>query len=299
MRLLRSYLFAPGSDDVLLGKAFRAGADAVVLDLEDSVPEGEKERARANVRSAIARHAAAPAGPVLAFVRINSLHSPHWRADVDALTGPEVAGLRVPKVEDSVSLCRLNDAILAREHSLGLPAGSIRIVATIESARGIARLGSMARSPRVRGFTFGAADYVADLGADPSDDLATLFARSALVVESRSARLEPPVASVFTRLNDDEGLRADTLKQRALGFFGRSAIHPRQLPVIHRAFDPTAAEVERARKEIAVYEAAGAQGRGASQWDGGFIDLAIVRRARAVLELHGAAAAEAAREDPR
>jgi len=295
MKLLRSYLFAPGNNEAVIGKALAAGADAVVIDLEDAVPESEKARARACVRAALSRGVA----PVPAFVRINSLASEHWRADVDAVAGPEIAGLRVPKVEDIESLCRLHEEISARERFLGMTTGSIRVTATIESARGVVRIESVARGPRVCGFTFGAADYAADIGADPEDEFATLFARSALIVASRSARLAPPVASVFTRLSDERGLRADTLRQKSLGFFGRSAIHPRQLAVIHEIFDPTPAEVERARKDIAAYEAAGREGRGASQTDGGFVDLAIVRRARAILELHEETAGETPRKDPR
>lgn len=298
MSLLRSYLFVPGNNESLLGKAFRAGADAVVLDLEDAVPEPEKAQARVCVRAALGREATAQ-GSVPAFVRINSLASEHWRADIDAVIGPEIAGVRVPKAEDIESLCRLSDAISSREISLGMAPGSIRVVATIESARGLARLGSLARGPRICGFTFGSADYLADIGGDPADELATLFARSALVVTSRSERLAPPVASVFTRLSDDDGLRADTLRQKALGFFGRSAIHPRQLPAIHEAFDPTPAEVDRARKEIAAWEAAAAQGRGALQTEGGFVDLAVVRRARAILELHEGTVSGGARKGPR
>ena len=298
MRLLRSYLFAPGNNESMVAKAFSAGADAVVLDLEDAVPESEKAQARSCVRAAISRDAISHRS-VPAFVRINGLVSGHWRADVDAVIGPEIAGVRLPKAEDIESLCRLNDAIAARENALGLVVGSIRVVATIESARGVARIAPLARGPRISGFAFGAADYVADIGGDPEDELSTLFARSALVVASRNERLAPPVASVFTRLSDEDGLRADTLRQKSLGFFGRSAIHPRQLPILHAVFDPTPAEVDRARKEIAAYEAAGVQGRGASQTEGGFVDLAVVRRARAILEVHEGTAGDAARKDPR
>ena len=299
MPLLRSYLFAPGNNRDVLGKAFRAGADALVLDLEDAVPESEKARARACVRESLVLNASQP-GAVPAFVRINALASEHWRADVDAVAGPEIAGLRAPKVEDLESLCRLDDAITAREQSLGLTAGSIRVVATIESARGIARIETLARGPRMSGFTFGAADFAADVGADPADELSTLFARSALVMASRSGRLAPPVASVFTNLSDENGLRADTRRQKALGFFGRSAVHPRQIPVIHEVFDPTPAEIEEARHAIASHESAGREGRGVSQSEGRFIDLAVVRRARAILELHEgtAAATGAPRKDP-
>ena len=287
MRLLRSYLFVPGTNETLLAKVFKAGADAVVLDLEDAVAESEKARARTGASAALLREANAAAGP-LTFVRINSLESTHWRADVDAVVDRGVAGLRVPKAEDLESICRLNDAIGDRERSLGLAQGSIGVTATIESARGIANIANIARGPRIRGFTFGAADFCADIGADPADDAAVLFARSVLVVASRAARLAPPVASVFTQINDDEALRGDTLRQKQLGFFGRSAIHPRQIPIIHEAFDPTPDEVGQARRVIAAHEAAAADGRGAAQTEGAFIDLAVVRRARSILDLHEA-----------
>jgi citrate lyase subunit beta/citryl-CoA lyase len=290
MRLLRSYLFAPGNNETLLRKVFAAGADAVVLDLEDAVPESEKARARACVTTALASeaanaHSGSGDGPAT-FVRINSLDSGHWRTDVDAVAGPRLAGLRIPKAEDLDSLCRLNDALSDRERALGLEPGSIRVVATIETARGLARVASIARAPRLSGFTFGAADFCADVAADPSDDAATLFARSALVMASRDRRLAPPIASVFTSLTDGEGLRADTERQKRLGFFGRSAIHPRQVPIIHAIFEPTAEEVAAAQAVVAAYAAAGREGRGVTQTGGGFVDRAIVRRAQATITLH-------------
>ncbi len=289
MRLLRSYLFAPGNDETLLGKVFTAGADAVVLDLEDAVPESEKARAREGVAATMAREATQNPSDDQGretFVRINSLDSNHWRPDVDAVTGPRLAGVRVPKAEDLDSLCRLNDALSDRERALGLELGSIRVVATIETARGLARVASIARAPRLSGFTFGAADFCADVAADPSDDAATLFARSALVMASRDQRLAPPIASVFTSLTDGEGLRADTERQKRLGFFGRSAIHPRQVPIIHAVFEPTAEEVAAARAVVAAYAAAAREGRGATQTGGGFVDRAIVRRAQTTITLH-------------
>ena len=219
MRLLRSYLFAPGNDEGLLGKAFRAGADAVVLDLEDAVPESEKSRARTCVSEALASETSSSAGggPPVVFVRINGLDSAHWRLDVDAVLGPSISGIRVPKVESLDSLCRLHDTLSERERMLGLAPGSFSVVATIETARGLARVDSLARAPRLWGFTFGAADFSADVSADPDDHTATLYARSTLVTFSRAHRLSPPVAAVFTRLNDDEGLRVDTERQKGLG----------------------------------------------------------------------------------
>jgi citrate lyase subunit beta/citryl-CoA lyase len=286
MRLLRSYLFAPGNNEDLLSKVFRAGADAVVLDLEDAVPESEKARARACVRAALSTQATALEPAPVAFIRINALDSAHWRLDVDAAIAQGVTGVRVPKAENLESICRLNDALGDRERSLGLPPGSVRVMATIESARGVANLADIARGPRVSGLTFGAADFGADVGADTGDGATSLFARSAMVVASRGRRLAPPVAAVFTRLADDEGLRADTAGQKRLGFFGRSAIHPRQIPIIHEVFDPTAEEAAEARRVIAAFEAAGRQGKGAAKTGGAFVDLAVVRKARSILDLH-------------
>jgi citrate lyase subunit beta/citryl-CoA lyase len=291
MTLFRSYLFAPGNNKKLLDKVFTAGADAVVLDLEDAVPESEKAGGRRSVAAALAE-SAPPLRPP-AFVRINSLQSEYWRADVDAVVGPSLAGIRVPKVESLEALCRLNDALSAREGSLGLPGGSVRVVATIESARGLSRLPSLARAPRLSGFVFGAADFVADIGVDAASDLTTLFARSALVVASRDRRLSPPVASAFTRLHDDDGLRADTEAQKRLGFFGRSALHPRQVPIIHQVFNPSLEDVAAARGAVAAFESGQRDGRGATQSDGDFLDLATVRRARAVIALAEARQGEA------
>lgn len=295
MKLLRSYLFAPGNNESLLDKVFRAGADAVVLDLEDAVPESEKERARACVRAALGhlgdRRGERRGPPV--FVRINSLASAHWRLDVGAAVGPGVAGIRVPKAESLESLCRLSDAIAERERATGLALGSIGVVATIESARGITRVDEIARGPRVMGFTFGAADFCADVGADAGDGASTLHARSMIVAVSRARRLPAPVAAVFTRLDDDTALFEDSRRQGALGFFGRSAIHPRQVPVIHRAFDPTAEEAASARETIRAYEAALGAGSGATRAGSLFVDAAMVRKARALVELYEERVAQA------
>lgn len=287
MPLLRSYLFAPGNHPGLLEKVFRTEADAVVLDLEDAVPESEKPQARRLVAAALAPRsrtggsATAPA----AFVRINCVGSPHWRADLDAVVGPAIRGIRVPKTESVESLCRVHDALTDREKALGLAPGLVTVVATIESARGLHQLESLIRAPRLSGFTFGAADFCADISADPCDVESTLFACSRLVVASRSGRLARPVASVFTNLDDVEALRRDTERQKGLGFFGRSAIHPRQVGVINQVFTPTQTEIAGAREIVSAYEAAERRGSGVTRIGGQFVDLAVVRRARGTLAL--------------
>lgn len=290
MPLLRSYLFAPGNQPKLLDRVFRSGADAVVLDLEDAVPASEKTAARRLVASTMTSHRSSVVddGSIVGprtFVRINSTWTSYWRADIDAVVGPGIAGIRVPKAESLDSMCRVHDAVSDREHAIGLPRGSIRLVATIETARGLDSVDALATSPRLAGFTFGAADFCADICADPADPMATLHACSRLVVASRAGRVAPPVASVFTDLQDGAALRMDTERLKRLGFFGRSAIHPRQVEIINAVFEPTAAEVAAAREVVAAYETAERGGSGVTRIGGVFVDLAVVRRARAQLTL--------------
>lgn len=283
MVLARSYLFAPGDSERLLAKVFAAGADAVVLDLEDAVAPANKEAARERVRRALDERRG-EAGPA-AWVRINGLRSAHWRADVAAVVGPALAGLRVPKAEAADELDDLDRELSAAEERAGLEPGGVPVACTIESARGLLAARWLAEHPRVSHLCFGEADFVADVGAEPGDPQATLWARSSLVVAARAAGIAPAVAAVYTRLDDEEGLRRTTFEARRLGFFGRSCIHPRQLAVVHRVFTPRPEEVERAREVVAAHEAAAGGGAVAG---GEFVDLAVVRRALAILDLAAA-----------
>jgi len=285
MALLRSYLFAPGNDEKLLDKVFAAGADAVVLDLEDAVPPAEKARARELVRRALTGRA--PGSRPEAWVRINALESQEWREDVEAAVGPALTGVRVPKADSAAGLGLLAEALAQAEAKRGLPAGSVAVACTIESAAGVLAARELAGGPRVRHLTFGAADYAADVGADPGPlELETLAVRSHLVTASRAAGIDPPVASVFTRLDDEEGLRRGTEAARRLGFFGRSVIHPRQIAVVHEVFTPRPEEVRRAEELVKTFEAGTAAGSGAlATPNGRFVDAAVARRARAILEL--------------
>jgi citrate lyase subunit beta/citryl-CoA lyase len=282
MALLRSYLFAPGHDEKLLGKVFAAGADAVVLDLEDAVAPPEKARAREQVRRALEQRRRG-SGPE-AWVRINGLESREWGEDVEAAVSPALAGVRVPKAESVAALRALDEALARAEAKRGLSTGSVAVACTIESAAGALAARELAGGPRVRHLTFGAADFAADVGADPGPlELETLAVRAHLVTASRAAGIAPPVASVFRRMDDEEGLRRSTEAARRLGFFGRSVIHPRQIAVVHEVFTPRPEEVRRAEEIVKALEKAG--GGAAVAADGQFVDAAVARRARAILEL--------------
>jgi citrate lyase subunit beta / citryl-CoA lyase len=285
MSLLRSYLFAPGNREDLLRKVLVSGADAAVLDLEDAVPADQKSQARALVAEALAAPGVAPRPRV--FVRINGVATAEWEADLKAVVRPGLAGIRMPKVESASEVHRVDTVLGRLEAERGLGVSTVQLTLAIESAQGVEAAVELARaSARVRNLCFGAADFAADVGADPSEDeRETLFARSRLVLASRVARLDPPIAPVHTRIDDDEGLRASCEAARRLGFFGRSCVHPRQVPLVNAAFQPDDAAVARARSIVNAFERASRAGSGATTLRGEFVDQAVLRRARGVLAI--------------
>lgn len=290
MALLRSFLYAPGSNEKLLRRVVTAGADAVVLDLEDAVAAGEKERARALVVEALDRAAADASTPPV-FVRPNGLDAAIWEDDVAAVVRPGLHGLRLPKVETAEHVSRVAALVDELEAAAGLEHGVVTLTATIETARGVAACEEIARAPRVTLLAFGAVDFVRDIRGQASPEgVETLYARSRLVVAARVAGIAGPIAPFHLDLADDEGLRESSLQLRDLGFSGRTCLHPRQVPVVNEAFAPTAEELERAA--AIVDEAARAEAGGCGAFvaaDGTFVDRAVVEQARAVLAQAGGA----------
>ncbi len=291
LRPVRSHLYAPGNSEKLLDRVMSAGADAVVLDLEDAVPPPEKERARELVAATVRARAADP--DPLVFVRVNHPSTGLTANEVASVVCAGIAGIRVPKTESAGDVRQVATWIAKAEREVGLPAGSVALIPIIESAKGAWRAEEIAGAdPRVLALAYGAADFVRDLDARPgAGGTETLYARSRLVLASRVAGVRPPIDSVLTRLDDEAALRAEAAQARALGYFGKSAIHPRQLPAIHEAFTPTAEEVAHARAILSAQDAAERTGSGATTTAaaGGagreFVDVAVVRRARQTLEL--------------
>ncbi len=276
---IRSWLYAPGNNAKLLDRVFTAGADAVILDLEDAVPPGEKLRARSMVAEAV-RLRAGEKGPAV-FVRVNHPDTGLAEADVRAVVGPGLDGLRVPKVESADTV-----AMIARWSG-----GSIPLVCNIESAAGVWHARDIASaSPDVLTLAFGSADFLRDVhGLATPHALETLHARSQLVLACRVAGVHSPVDGVYPQLADDAGLELTTRQSRALGFFGRSALHPRQVPIINAVFSPSTAEVDKAREVVSAATAAETTGSGALRLpNGDFVDMAFDRHAQAVLDLNEA-----------
>jgi citrate lyase subunit beta / citryl-CoA lyase len=258
----RSFLFAPGHNAKLLQKVFWAGADAVVLDLEDAVPPQAKVMARSMVAEVL--------GGQPAWVRVNAAGGVECAADLDAIGG-RAAGIRIPKVESA------RDVEWVAERCPGVP-----LICAIETARGVLAAMEIASAPGVCQLSMGGVDLQRDLNAGDGN-LGTLYVRSHIVTCSRAAGLDPPVDSVYPHIDDDAGLRDQALFARSLGFFGKSAIHPRQLPILHDVFTPSSREVAWAHEVIAAFEAA--DGAALRLPSGEFVDLPVAQRARRLLEL--------------
>ncbi|MGW1951828.1 HpcH/HpaI aldolase/citrate lyase family protein [Streptomyces sp. NPDC001920] len=266
-----TWLYAPGDRPKVVAKALTAGADIVVVDLEDAVAPDRKDYARA----ATAELLSTP-HPVPVHVRVNALDTPPAAADLRALAAlPGLSGLRLPKVTAPAQITRLAQTTPAA--GKGAPA----LYALLESALAIERAYLIAAAhPALRGISLGEADLRTDLGV--RGDAGLDWSRSRVVVAARAAGLPPPSQSIHPDIRDLEGLAASCAHGRTLGFLGRAAIHPRQLPVIERAYLPTDAELEQAET---IVKAATAQRGAQALQDGTFIDAAVVAAARRTLSL--------------
>lgn len=276
-----SYLFVPGDAPDKLAKAGRTGAGALILDLEDAVAPSQKAVARENVAKAVGDGSDRPQ----TWVRVNQ--EPLLADDIAAVAGPGIAGIVLPKAEPE--LLAAADSLLAEaERRLGLPDRTLAVIALVETARGVLSAATLASHPRVVRLGIGEADLIGELGLRPGPERAEMAPiRLDLVLASSAAGLAAPIGPVETALADLELLRATTTALLGLGFRARTALHPRQLPVINDVFTPSAAEVAKARRIVAALDAAEASGSGvAVDENQQFIDLAVVRSAREILLRH-------------
>jgi len=294
MPLLRSLMFVPGHRPRMIQRALGLGEfgptalDVAILDLEDGVPPDEKDRARAAIASVLAARSNR-AGPAH-YVRVN--RDPRARdADLAAVLRPGLDGIVAPKIDDADEITRLSQDLDEREEAAGIARGAIRVVPSIESARGLIEAHAIAGSAdRVIALLFGTEDFARDLGlpAEREAEAAELlYARSAIVVAAVAARRQA-IDGIWPDVTDADGLRRDALQARRLGFAGKSLIHPGQIETINDVFSPSAAEVAYARRVVDAFEGARAKGDGAVALDGKLLDQPIVERARRTLALHDA-----------
>jgi citrate lyase subunit beta/citryl-CoA lyase len=283
----RAWLFAPGDSAAKMDKALASGADAVIFDLEDSVAEGGKADARSLVVEALGR-ADAPQR----YVRINPLSTPHALHDLAAVVAGRPDGVVLPKPESPADAARLGDYLSALEAQAGLEIGGIRIlpIAT-ETPRSLFTLGGYADvapslQARLGGLTWGAEDLPAAVGAAVNrgeDGQYTDLCRMArsLCVAAAAAAGVCAIETVYPAFRDLDGLRDYAARGRREGFAGMLAIHPAQVAVIHQVFTPSAAELDHARRVVALFAANPAAG--ALALDGKMLDRPHLKQAQAVL----------------
>jgi citrate lyase subunit beta/citryl-CoA lyase len=292
--LLRSLLFAPGSDTRKLAKVRSFGADAVVLDLEDAVADSEKEAARIAVRAALE---AFEADGAAVFVRVNSARSGLMEGDVESVVCARLDGVLLPKVEAPEELAELDRLLGKAESSRDLPDGGVSVLALVETALGVVRCEeiALAAPARVLTLVFGLGDFSVDMCVDLSSDATELlYARSRVAVAARAARMPPALDGPYPDLRDTRGLIEDTRRSRQLGFQGRVAVYPPQVEPIQRVYSDLAPEeAALARKIVSSFELAEASGSASIQVDGHFIDYPIFERAKQKLQRYEALEAEA------
>lgn len=290
-KLLRSWMFVPGSRQRMIDKALGlAGVDAIMLDIEDGVAPAEKEAARRLIAESLA--APRPAGRSPArYVRINAIGHERMDADLATVLVPGLDGLALPKVESPEQIETVERVISERGARMGSAAGALRLLVAIESPRGLFQAAAIAAaSPRVIGLMFGAEDFGREMGLPlrrEGEARDMLYARSAMATAAAAANVQA-VDGVWPDLQDMEGLRCFALQARRLGFSGMSLIHPSQIDPINEVFTPGADELDYCRQVIAAFEAAQARGEGSIAFGGQLIDLPIVERARRTLALGAA-----------
>lgn len=278
---MRTLMYVPGNKKAMMPKAAGYGADIVVLDLEDGVPASEKAVARETIVETLLSGELKDARVI---VRINGLGSSECYLDLQAVVARGVLGLRVPKVESAAEIRELDAVVTHLELSVGLPEGGIAFLPILESPLGVVRAFEIATaSPRVKALTVGAEDLTVGLGTERSrEGLELQYARGHVVMCAAAAGIAA-IDTVYSNIQDEEGLIDETRRIKQMGFAGKSVVHPRQIAPIHEVFTPKPEEVEKARRTVEAFERAEAEGIGAISVDGKMVDLPVVARARRIL----------------
>ena len=267
-----TYLFVPATEDRKVAKAMQSGADAVILDLEDSIIDAMKETARLHLAEYLRAQPPAATGPQV-WVRVNNTDA-LFAADVKAIPWKNVSGAVLPKAERAERIRTLASA------------GAKRVLPIIESAAGFKALSDLAATGSVERFAIGTWDLAIDIGivaVKPDDSELIWQLRGDLVLASRQLDLPPPVDGVHAQFDDDEGLKTLSERVHRMGFGAKLLIHPRQIAVVASVFRPGEHALEHARDVIRAYDNAVREGRGAVQLNGEMVDRPIVERARALL----------------
>ncbi len=287
MKPLRSMLFVPGNKPAWMEKALGYGADALIFDLEDSVPVTDKATSRPLVREALETfHTRSPS----LTVRVNALETGITGDDLEAIVCSGLAAIVAPKVETPDDIAVLDALLTQCERRAGLPTGHVEIFPTLETAKGLYHAYQIAScSPRVP--TLGVA---ASPGGDTARSLGytwtkegteTLYIRSKVLLEARAAGVAYPLIASWFDITDLDGLRTDAQLNRQLGYTGQILIHPSHVPIVNETFTPTADELAYHQGLLAAMQEAERQGTAAVTYEGAMIDIAMVKTSEQVLEM--------------
>ena len=260
-----TYLFVPGNRPERINKALAAGADVVIVDLEDAVAIDEKESARAAVADWLASSSAVNQSIAL---RINSADSIWHAADLALCAHPSITAVVLPKAASLDELARV------------VAAGARTVIPLIESAAGFLQAGALAAAPAVSRLMFGSIDFCVDLGIEGEDRELDYF-RSQLVLASKLAGIAAPVDGVTTAIDDEALLQSDTLRGKRFGFGGKLCIHPKQIAGVRAAYLPSAAEVSWAERVVSAAQTAHG---GAVAVDGKMVDRPVILKAERILQ---------------
>jgi citrate lyase subunit beta/citryl-CoA lyase len=284
---MRSLLFVPADSAKKLDKAMTSGADALIVDLEDSITVDRKARGR-NSAAAFLKDALAAKPRPFILVRVNGLQTDLTDADLDAIVPAKPDAVMLPKAEGGASVVHTGAKLAVREATSGLPDGSVKIlpIAT-ETAAALFLAGTFAgSSSRLMGLTWGAEDLSAELGAEANRGADGHFLdpyrlARVLCLAGAAAAQVPAIDTVYVDFRDEKGFRRECKEACRDGFTGKMAIHPAQVPIINELFTPTAAQVEEAEAVVAAFAAN--PGAGTIGIDGRMYDRPHLARARALL----------------
>jgi citrate lyase beta subunit len=284
-RRRRSVLFMPGDDMRKIENGAKIGADAVVMDLEDGVAINRKQAAREIVRAALQN---VDFGAAERLVRLNAPESGMTDDDLQQAVEGHPDGFVLPKVETAESVRVLSRRLEQIENERGWEPHGIRLMAVVETARGVMQLQSIAESgPRLSALAFGAEDLAGDMGATRTQEgWEVFFARSAVVIAAAANGLQA-LDMVFTNLHDLDGLRTEARRAVQMGYAGKMAIHLRQVAIINEVFTPTEEEFSHAQALLRAFEEHQLAGAGVFGYEGRMVDIAVVRAARRIVERAG------------
>jgi citrate lyase subunit beta/citryl-CoA lyase len=285
--MFRSLIFVPSNSERYINKAKTLNADIVCFDLEDSVPTNQKDIARQLIKSALTMRTAYQARNV--YARINSYDSGMTTYDLEAVVQKGIDGIVLPKVSNDEEVSAVDRILINLEQEIGIQEKSIKIAATIESAKGVVNSYSIAKaSDRVNMLVFGIFDFLYDMHLDYENginEFECIYARSKIPVDARAAGVES-IDGIWQKIDDVEGLKKDAGIAKRLGYSGKSLIHPNQIEAVHAIFVPSANDIKWATKVVKALDEAleNGKGKGAIRLEGKMIDAVHYKQARAILD---------------